>query len=318
MNIDKPLPWTTAWITGAGRGIGAELTRLLCRQGVTVYGSARTTEQLQQLQQELSDGPGKLIPVPLDIRDEEAVQQLFLQWDQQGFMPDLVVLNAGSHDPFSAYEFSAQRCRDLLDINLQGTINCLDPVLYRYLHGSAADISSTTESGPESTTESAVESGPEPGPETEAKAVAEAQSDTRTSVPLRPGGHTMATGQIAVVSSSAGYRGLPTAAAYGAGKAALINLCESLRLDLLGSGVKFQLINPGFVRTPLTDKNDFSMPALMEPDEAARRIVKGLLSDHFEIVFPRRFVYLLKLFRLLPYKVYFWLIGKTTGAGKNE
>ncbi|MBN0987511.1 SDR family NAD(P)-dependent oxidoreductase [Amphritea pacifica] len=271
-------PWKTAWVTGAGRGIGAELTRLLCRQGVTVYGSARTSEQLEQLQQALRGCEGELIPVPLDIRDADALQQLFLSWDAKGFMPELVVLNAGTHDPFSAYEFSAQRCKALLDINLQGTINCLEPVLYRYLGG---DV-----------------------PVSQAKP-ADAIKTSGSS------------GQIAVVSSSAGYRGLPTAAAYGAGKAALINLCEALRSDLQGSGVKLQLINPGFVRTPLTDKNDFSMPALMDADEAARRIVAGLLSDRFEIIFPRRFVYLLKLFRIIPYRWYFWLIGRATGAGKD-
>ena len=271
-------PWRTAWVTGAGRGIGAELTRLLCHQGVTVYGSARSAEQLEQLRLELSHCDGELIPVPLDIRDPEAIQQQFLDWDTGGIMPDLVVLNAGTHDPFSAYEFSAQRCKDILEINLQGAINCLDPVLYRYLkRGEATD-------------------------------------PQRQAEPLATSG---LSGQIAVVSSSAGYRGLPTAAAYGAGKAALINLCESLRLDLQGSGVKLQLINPGFVRTPLTDKNDFPMPALMEADEAARRVVKGLLSDRFEIIFPRRFVYLLKLFRVMPYRWYFWLVGKATGAGQD-
>ncbi len=113
------------------------------------------------------------------------------------------------------------------------------------------------------------------------------------------------------MASVAGYRGLPTAAAYGASKAALINLCESLWLDLKGSGIRLQVINPGFVRTPLTEKNDFKMPALIEPDEAAERILKGLLSDRFEITFPKRFVYLLKLLRILPYRWYFNLISRT-------
>ena len=271
------LPWTSAWVTGAGRGIGAELTRLLCRNGVTVYGSARTVEQLEQLQQELAQSPGKLIAVPLDICDLAAVQEQFKTWDREGILPELVVLNAGTHDAFSAVEFSAERCKALLDINLQGTINCIDSILYRYLNNGAEQI------------------------------------DGKPEDHLSPAGK----GQVAVVSSVAGYRGLPTAAAYGAGKAALINLCESLYLDLQGSGIKIQLINPGFVRTPLTDKNDFPMPALMEPDDAAKRIVQGLLSKRFEIVFPRRFVYLLKLFRLLPYSWYFKLIGKATGAGNN-
>lgn len=112
-------------------------------------------------------------------------------------------------------------------------------------------------------------------------------------------------GHIAVVSSVAGYRGLPTAAAYGATKAALINMCEALMPDLERHGVRLSLINPGFVRTPLTDQNDFPMPFLMEVDEAARRIVSGLDSRRFEITFPRRLSWPLKLMRCLPYALYF-------------
>jgi short-subunit dehydrogenase len=119
-------------------------------------------------------------------------------------------------------------------------------------------------------------------------------------------------GRIAVVSSVAGYRGLPTSAYYGATKAALINLAESLKFDLDRHGVTMQLINPGFVRTPLTDKNEFAMPFLIEAEAAAERIAKGLKSSSFEITFPRRFTYLLKLLRCLPYRLYFPLVARAT------
>ncbi|MFW5680034.1 MAG: SDR family NAD(P)-dependent oxidoreductase [Pseudomonadota bacterium] len=118
-------------------------------------------------------------------------------------------------------------------------------------------------------------------------------------------------GQIAVVSSIAGYTGLPTSAYYGATKAALFNMCEALKFDLDRAGIDMRVIAPGFVRTPLTDKNDFPMPFLMEPEDAARRVVKGLRGRQFEVTFPRRFSYTLKLLRILPYALYFALVRRT-------
>lgn len=112
-------------------------------------------------------------------------------------------------------------------------------------------------------------------------------------------------GRVAIVASLAGYGGLPSAAAYGASKAALINLAEALRPELLEKGVILQLINPGFVKTPLTDRNDFEMPFLISAEEAAEAILRGLRSDRFEIAFPGTFVRLMKLLRLLPYSLYF-------------
>jgi short-subunit dehydrogenase len=119
-------------------------------------------------------------------------------------------------------------------------------------------------------------------------------------------------GHIAIVSSVAGYRGLPSAAAYGASKAALINLAESLKPDLDKHGVRVSLVNPGFVRTPLTDRNTFPMPFLMEVDDAAAQFVAGLDKGKFEITFPRRFTFLLKLARMLPYALYFRLVKRAT------
>lgn len=122
-------------------------------------------------------------------------------------------------------------------------------------------------------------------------------------------------GQIAIVSSVAGYRGLPTAAAYGLTKAGLINLAEALRFDLAGCGIDVRLVCPGFVKTPLTDRNSFRMPFLMDVDAAAARMVAGLdRPGSFEITFPRRFTWQIKLLRLLPYALYFPLVRRSTAA----
>lgn len=120
-------------------------------------------------------------------------------------------------------------------------------------------------------------------------------------------------GAVGIVSSVAGYRGLPTALVYGATKAALINLAETLYLDLAPRGIGVHLINPGFVKTPLTDKNEFRMPALIDTDRAAQEIVRGLERGQFEIHFPKRFTCCLKLLRILPYRWYFYLVHKLTG-----
>ncbi len=117
-------------------------------------------------------------------------------------------------------------------------------------------------------------------------------------------------GHISLISSVAGFRGLPKALAYGPTKAALINLAEVLYLDLKGSGVAVSLINPGFVATPLTAQNNFAMPALLTPDQAAEHILAGWAKGRFEIHFPKRFTLWLKLLRVLPTSLYFSLIRR--------
>lgn len=109
-------------------------------------------------------------------------------------------------------------------------------------------------------------------------------------------------GQLALFGSVAGYIGLPKGQIYSATKAGVANLAESLRVELAPT-IAVRLISPGFVRTRLTDKNDFEMPAIMEPEDAARAVADGLAGKAFEIHFPKRFTILLKFLRILPYSI---------------
>jgi NADP-dependent 3-hydroxy acid dehydrogenase YdfG len=119
-------------------------------------------------------------------------------------------------------------------------------------------------------------------------------------------------GTIALVSSVAGYRGLPKSLVYGPTKAALINLAEALYMDLRPRGIGVCVVNPGFVKTPLTANNRFRMPALIGAETAAREIMLGLERGEFEIHFPKRFTRVVRLLRLMPYAFYFAAIRRLT------
>ena len=118
-------------------------------------------------------------------------------------------------------------------------------------------------------------------------------------------------GHLSIVSSIAGYRGLPNSSGYGPSKAALNNFTESIYFDFKKYNVRVSLVSPGFIKTALTDKNNFSMPFLRSPEFAADQIYKGLVnSNSFEIHFPKQLTLLLKFFRILPNKIYLFLIDK--------
>ena len=118
---------------------------------------------------------------------------------------------------------------------------------------------------------------------------------------------------IAIISSPVGYRGLPTAGAYGLTKAGLTNLAESLYFDLQNNKIKISVINPGFIESESTNLNSFKMPFLKSAEFAAKKIYKGLTGTYkFEIYFPWFFLLLLKILKILPYKLYFYLIKKIT------
>lgn len=241
------------WVIGASSGIGAETARALLARGAKLALSARNAQGLQQL---ANSQAGTLV-LPLDITDHASVigahQQILAQWG--GI--DLVLIVAGTYNKMRADNFDLGVAKQLLEINLNGTLNCLDAVLPTLLQQNK--------------------------------------------------------GGIGIVSSVAGFRGLPEALIYGPSKAALINLCEALYIDLHPRGINVYLINPGFVATPLTAGNDFAMPALITAAEAAHELISGIERGEFHIHFPKRFTNWLRVTRLLPYRIYFWLIHKVTG-----
>lgn len=247
------------WITGASQGIGKALALAYAGSGKTVAISARSADKLQQVVDEAASLTGRIFALPCDVTDKAQVSACLEQLIEDEKLPDRVILNAGTHQPMPAHEFSAGTVQKLIDVNLMGTAIPLEVLLPHYL--------------------------------------------------------SQKKGQLAIVASVAGYRGLPTASAYGASKAALINLAESLRAELYHSGVDIRLINPGFVKTPLTDKNDFDMPFLISAEEAAQAMIKGLAGKHFEVVFPTRMALAMSLLKWLPDRIFFPLINRGTGHG---
>lgn len=242
------------WITGASSGIGAAVARRLAEDGWQVAASARNAEKLADL---AAASAGRIVAYPLDVTNVVAARTVVSRIEEETAPIARAILNAGTFVPTEIEQFTADHFREHVEINLMGTVNCLEPLLPRLCERRK--------------------------------------------------------GQIAVVSSVAGYRGLPRAAAYGSTKAALINLTESLKLGLDKYGVKVQVVNPGFVKTPLTDKNDFPMPFLMDVEDAAAALVRGLDRTAFEISFPKKFTFWMKRLRSLPYGLYFPAIHKSTG-----
>ncbi|MBD19475.1 MAG: oxidoreductase [Rhodospirillaceae bacterium] len=247
-----------AWITGASSGIGRAVSLELARRGWKVVASSRDKSNLNSLATEASDFSGQIVPCPLDITMGETVRETVEKIEGKDGPIDLAVLNAGTYNRFDVSEFSSKYFRDHIDLNLMGTVHCLDPLLQFMRRRSR--------------------------------------------------------GHIAVVSSLTAYRGLPYASAYGATKAALTNMCEGLKPELDFYGINITVIHPGFVKTPLTDRNQFFMPFLIDAEDAACRIVDGLERKKFEIAFPKRFAFLLKIASFLPYRLYFKLVRQLVKA----
>ena len=244
-----------ALVTGASSGIGRAVALELARRGWKVAAVARRAQELDRL---AAEAAGQVFACPGDVTDRAGMAALVGIVEREHGPVALAFLNAGTYFPDGRGHVDVAAAMRTFEINVGGTLNCLDPL--------AAAMAARGK------------------------------------------------GQIAVNASVAGYGGLPRAAAYGASKAALINMAASLKFALDPAGICIQVVNPGFVRTPLTGKNDFPMPFMVEQEDAARRICDGFERGGFEIAFPRRLAWLLKALNMLPYPLYFWLVAKATGA----
>ncbi len=252
------------WVIGASYGIGAAIARELMARGAKVALSARRRDLLKAVAGRHRDA----LVLPLDITDAGSVHAAAAAIDKAWGGFDLALVVAGTHVEMRARlprqdsgtedapAWDLARARRLLEVNLNGVLNCVDAIL---------------------------------------------------PVLARQG-----SGGIGIVSSVAGYVGLPRSLIYGASKAALINFAESLYGDLRPQGIGVYLINPGFVDTPLTQRNDFAMPALMKAEDAARATLDGIAAGEFEIHYPKRFTAWLKLLRLLPYRLQFAAVRRAT------
>jgi NAD(P)-dependent dehydrogenase (short-subunit alcohol dehydrogenase family) len=258
MSLNPALPaWPlcTVWLIGASTGIGRATAAALHARGAQVIVSARDAQALSAF---TAQHPGS-IALPLDVTDAPAMHRAHdqaLGLARRNSL-DLVLYCAGHYHPMRVGDFNLADARRHLQVNYEGVLNLLAPLLPT----------------------------------------------------LQQQGH----GHLSVVASVAGLRGLPKALAYGPTKAALINLAETLYLDLHELGVGVSVINPGFVQTPLTAGNDFAMPALLTPEQAALAMIEGWAQRRFDIHFPRRFTWWLKLARHLPDSWYFPAIRRVTG-----
>ena len=234
------------WLTGASSGIGRAVAKELAHRGAVVASSARNATALNELAAEC--GPGRLLPLPLDVTDRTATQAAAktIQGKLGGL--DIAFFNAGTCEYVDPKQFDSRLFERVVQTNFLSMVYGIEAALPL----------------------------------------------------LRQSPHPHLVG----MSSTVAYGCLPRAEAYGATKAAIKYLLESLRLDLLSERIPVSVVCPGFVRTPLTDLNDFPMPFRVEVEEAARVIADGIARQDPEIHFPKRFSIPFKLLAMLPSSLY--------------
>ncbi len=238
-----------AWITGASSGIGRGVALELVRRGYRVAVTARRGEELEALARETG---GVISIFPGDVTDVAAMSLIVAAVEDAHGPIALAFLNAGGNFRDSSDDPCGENFRRTLDLNINGAVNCLRPLVKT----------------------------------------------------MRARGR----GQIALNASVAGYAGMPGAAAYCASKAAVIAMGESLHVDLAADGINLQVVCPGYVRTPLTERAEYPKPFMLELDDAVQRICDGFERKGFEIAFPKRMALLLKLLTKLPAPLFFWLM----------
>lgn len=245
-----------AWITGGSSGVGRALAKALATQGFTVAVTAREEDLIDSLVEEARDLPGRILPYPCDVCDQQGMAAAVAAIEQTVGPITLAVFNAGSYAPVSGENLSIRKFRRSFDVNVMGIVHGLVPVTER----------------------------------------------------MRGRGK----GHVVIVGSISAYFGWPTTAAYGATKAAVNVMAQALRFDFERINIRLQVVNPGFIDTPLTQKTNFRLPALISAADAAGRICRSIATGGFEVAFPRRLVYAVKFLALLPGPVRHWFITTAT------
>ncbi|MFV1871913.1 MAG: SDR family NAD(P)-dependent oxidoreductase [Oleiphilus sp.] len=245
------------WVIGASSGIGQALVSELDQPNCQIFVSARQLENIEHL---FNDTQARIIPVALDMSDEQSVKHAVTTLQGHSASLDQVIINAGTCEYIDSVSIDMPMVKRVMETNFFGALNIVNASLPFLRHANTL-------------------------------------------------GHAP---QLVLVSSSVTYVALPRGGAYGASKAAIRYMMECLKLDLQHEGIDVRVVSPGFVKTPLTDKNDFPMPFRISAENAAKRIVKGLKGKSFDIHFPKRFTYILKALACLPTSWRFALTGKTS------
>lgn len=283
------------WIIGASAGIGKSLALLLAKHGYHVAISGRNESDLVKLHQylpsqSLQQATNASVPhlvVPCDACDLESLtlaqSAILSKWP--GI--DRVIFMAGIYEPMVMSELEYAdivRIEQVIKTNLTAAFYLTKIALPQLLSQANAVDSSYSSTNLSSTNKSSINTS--------------STTPSSNSKPIQPP-------QLIFCASVAGYVGLPNGQPYSATKAALINYAESLRAEYWPQ-VDIKIISPGFVQTRLTDKNEFKMPMIITPEAAAEAIYADINNPkRFEIHFPRRFSTIMKLLRLLPYRVFF-------------
>ena len=246
----------TIWITGGSSGIGLAVAKKFLEKNWCVVVSSSNKDKLDDatLKLKKSTKNKKIFPLVCDITNYEDVNKTISLIEDKIAPIDIALLSAAAYSPNKNQNFDIKNYELLIDVNLKGTINCID-VLKKFMQG-------------------------------------------RNNL-------------ISVISSPVGFRGMPTAGAYGMTKAAQLNLAESLYFDFKKLNIKISVINPGFIDTESTKLNSFKMPMLKSPEYAAEKIYNGLTGKYrFEIYFPFILVFIVKIMRVLPLSLYSYIWKK--------
>ena len=246
----------TIWITGGSSGIGFAVAQKFLEENWRVIISSRNEDKLKKAVEKLKNITNKkeIFYKACDVSKYKEVNDTIAYIENEISKINIALLNATAYSPNKNQEFDINNYNLLIDVNLNGTINCID-VLKNYMKG-------------------------------------------RDNL-------------ISIVSSPVGYRGMPTAGAYGMTKAAQLNLVESLYFDFKKLNIKISVINPGFIDTESTKLNSFKMPFLKPASYAAKKIFEGLTGKYkFEIYFPFILVFSVKIMRYLPLKIYAFIWKK--------